>query len=363
MDDLDIGAAATAIGESLGFGNSGDNAPDSEVDVGEGGVGRAAPAADAPEGQTASAGVTAKAPVAADPSAKPPADAKAAAAPPADGAPTPPPGPPAPKTWRPEAQAKWDTLDPVIKAEVQKREEDTLRGLGQYKQAAQAGETFQKVIQPFTPLLRQYNVDPIANVSSLLQTQAALVQGSPEQKVEVLRNLAKAYQVDLAALDPASAPYVDPAVERLQSELQGLKSQLQSVQTAKVSEVQTQLRSEIDTFFSDASNIYADEVANDMAKLLQAGAAGTLKEAYETAIWANPQVRAKEMARLSGEATVKAKAEAEAAAQAAAARTAAARQATGVNVRSVDRLGSVSAPKGSMDETLQSAYEAIMARG
>lgn len=356
-DDFDVAAASAEIGAGLGFGPS--DPPDTEVpDADDSSANSAAAPEASPAPAPAEAPADGTAPAAAPGTAPAPA-----AAPAADGTPTPAPAPPVPKTWRPEAQAKWEAIDPVVKAEIAKREEDTLRGIGQYRQAAQVGETFHRVLQPYNALLQQHGADPVATVSSLLATQAKLATGTPEQRVEVIRQIAQAYGVSPDALDPASAPYVDPSVKALQQQVEALQNQLQSVNTNRVSQVRQELSTELDRFVADPANAYFNDVANDMARLLQAGAAATLKEAYDTAVWANPATRAKELARIDSEKQAQAKVAQDAAAAAAAAKTAKARKATGVNVKSGQTPGTVALPKGSMDETLQAAYEAIQARG
>lgn len=356
-DNFDVAAASAEIGAGLGLGPA--DAPASEVpDADDASLDSTAAPKASPAPTPAAATANSPAPAAAPGTTPAPASAPAA-----DGTPTAPPAPPAPKTWRPEAQGKWESVDPTVKAEILKREEDTLRGISQYRQAAQVGETFHRVIQPYQQLLQQHGADPVATVSSLLATQAKLASGTPEQRVEVIRQIAQAYGVSPDSLDPNLAPYVDPSVKALQDQVQALQNQLQSVQTNRVSQVRQELSTELDRFTADPAHAYFDEVANDMAKLLQTGAAATLKEAYETAVWANPATRAKELARMDSEKQAQAQAQQASATAAAAAKTAAARRATGVNVRSGQSLGTVSLPKGTMDETLQAAYEAIQARG
>jgi hypothetical protein len=55
---------------------------------------------------------------------------------------------------------------------------------------------------------------------------------------------------------------------------------------------QQQVQSQIDQFFSDPANRYADNVAEQMVKLIRTGEASNLKEAYDTACWMQPEVRA-----------------------------------------------------------------------
>jgi alanyl-tRNA synthetase len=254
-----------------------------------------------------------------------------------------------------------------VQQEILKREEDAMRGIGQYRQSAQFGETVNKLLAPHLPLLKQHNVDPVQNMGQLLQLQHSLATGTEGDRLEVLRTIAQAYNINLAHLDPSSAPYIDPAVEGLQREIQALKSQLQTVQGAKVEEARTALRSEIDAFATNSANVYFNEVGGTMAQLLQSGQAQSLQEAYETAIWMVPAVRAKETQRLAAEAQKSSEAAAAETAAAAAAKTAAARKAAGVNVKvgatSAKGDGTSSTKRATIDETLAATLAEINARG
>lgn len=257
----------------------------------------------------------------------------------------------APKTWRPEAAAKFATLPPEVQQEVLKREEDIFKGLEGYKADASIGKALKGVIQPYMHIYQAQNIDPMQQVSGLMRAHVALATGTPEQKQQFFQHLAKEYDVDLGG----EAPYVDPQVAGLQKQLSDLQSRLNGREQQEADKARTALQAEIDTFASDPAHKYFDEVANDIAGLLRSGAAKDLKDAYEKAIWANPITRAKEQARLTADAEAKAKAEA-------AEKVKQARKATGANVKSSAKAASGTAPLGSIDDTLNAALANIKSR-
>ena len=257
----------------------------------------------------------------------------------------------APKTWRPEAAAKFATLPPEVQQEVLKREEDIFKGLEGYKADASIGKALKGVVQPYMHIFQAQGVDPIQQVSGLMRAHVALATGTPEQKQQFFQHLAKEYDVDLGV----EAPYVDPQVAGLQKQLSDLQSRLNGREQHEANEARSKLQAEIDSFASDPAHQYFDEVANDIAGLLRSGAAKDLKGAYDKAIWANPITRAKEQARLTAEAEAKAKAEA-------AERAKQARKATGANVKSSAKAASGTAPLGSIDDTLNAALATIKSR-
>lgn len=259
--------------------------------------------------------------------------------------------PQAPKTWRPEAAAKFATLPPEVQQEILKREEDIFKGLESYKADASIGKALKAVVQPYMHIFQSQGIDPMQQVSGLMRAHVALATGTPEQKQQFFQHLAKEYGVDLGV----EAPYVDPQVASLQKQLADLQSRLNGREQQEAEQVRSKLQAEIDAFASDPAHQYFDEVANDIAGLLRSGAAKDLKDAYDKAIWANPITRAKEQARLTAEAEAKAKAEA-------AERAKQARKATGANVKSSAKAASGTAPLGSIDDTLNAALAAIKSR-
>ena len=256
-----------------------------------------------------------------------------------------------PKTWRPEAAAKFATLPPEVQQEVLKREEDIFKGLESYKADASIGKALKGIIQPYMQVFQAQGIDPMQQVSGLMRAHVALATGTPEQKQQFFRHLAKEYGVDL----DVEAPYVDPQVAGLQKQLSDLQSRLNGREQHEANEARSKLQAEIDSFASDPAHQYFDEVANDIAGLLRSGAAKDLKDAYDKAIWANPITRAKEQARLTADADAKAKAEA-------AERAKQARKATGANVKSSAKAASGTAPLGSIDDTLNAALATIKSR-
>ena len=256
-----------------------------------------------------------------------------------------------PKTWRPEAAAKFATLPPEVQQEVLKREEDIFKGLESYKADASIGKALKGVVQPYLQMFQSQGIDPMQQVSGLMRAHVALATGTPEQKQQFFQHLAKEYGVDLGT----EAPYVDPQVAGLQKQLSDLQSRLHGREQHEANEARSKLQAEIDSFASDPAHQYFDEVANDIAGLLRSGAAKDLKDAYDKAIWANPITRAKEQARLTADAETKAKAEA-------AERAKQARKATGANVKSSAKAASGTAPLGSIDDTLNAALATIKSR-
>lgn len=90
-------------------------------------------------------------------------------------------------------------------------------------------------------------------------------------------------------IDPVLKPYVE-RVQTLEQAIQGFQQQQQQ-------SIQQQMASEVNAFLSDHVNFpYANDVKEHMGRLLNAGTASTLKDAYDQAVWANPATRARLLA-------------------------------------------------------------------
>lgn len=258
----------------------------------------------------------------------------------------------APKTWRKEAAAHWGSLPPLVQQEIAKREQDMFKGIEGYKQEAAIGTAFRQVISPYLPILQQHGIDAGQHVSNLLQMHHLMATGAPEQKAALLQAVAQQFGVDLAGLDPASQPYVDPQIQALQAEINQLKSLQQRQEALAQQHNFTSLESQVAAFAAKPENIYFDEVSGIMRDLLQGRVAQTLEEAYDKAVYLHPQVREKELARQAAAKQEEARKKVEEA-----------RKATSANTRSSSKRVSGTTPLGSIDETLQSAYDDIVSRG
>jgi hypothetical protein len=345
--DIDPVAAGVAEISSSLFGDSeADPSPGDDLDD----------EADAPVGEQGAEGSAAETDDSADPAPQDdqPAGGEGEAEPPA-GTDTAAP----PKTWKKEAAAEWAKLPPSVQAEIHRREADIFKGIEQYREAAQVGQSFNKILQPYQGALQQAGVDPLQMVNAFAYNHMALSQGTPEQKLATARQLMTHYGIDLNQLaggeanyTPTAEDYVDPEIKALRDEIAQLKGTFtQQSEASRKAEVQKM----VDEFASDPANVYFEEVASEVAQLLQTGAAKDLKDAYEKAIYINPTTRAKEMARLQTEALDKANRER-------AEKLAKAKAATAANVQPGQTSRRPTAPVGSLDDTLAATMESIKLR-
>lgn len=314
----------------------------------------------------------------------PPPEPPAPAPKPDAGAPPPPPPPPAPPppappgdqrrppdltkaptSWKPELAAKWDAIDPDLKAEIHRREEDSARGFTEIKPQLDLGKRFGEAIKPFEVELARFKVDPVALTQNLMAAHRTLSLGSDQEKQTMLARLAADYKIPLprgggngAAGDPSFGEpgWVDPELKALREELNTLKSGLQNTAQAQMDARRAELAREVTAFAQDPANPHFDEVTAEIAEIMaQTQGKSTLKEAYEKAIWQNPAVRTKLIAAQADKARTDKEAEDKKAAETA--------RLNALKPRSRSKDAGASAAAGSIDDTLKETLKVIQARG
>lgn len=193
---------------------------------------------------------------------------------------------PRPSSWKKDYEEHWGKLDPTLQDYIQQREADYAKGVSTYKNQWDMAQPIVEAIRPFEPLLREHGVAPQQWVTQLGNAHAQLVKGTPEQKLEMFAQLANDYGVNLGALTGQTG--YDPQFSQLAQELNQIKNQWSSFQSAQEQQEQVQLQNEIESFKNDKP--YFDEVRETMAGLLQSGMADDLQSAYDKAIRLNDDV-------------------------------------------------------------------------
>lgn len=193
----------------------------------------------------------------------------------------------APASWSPAAKATFDKLPPEVQQAVAKREQEIDHGLRRKSEEVKRYEPLEQVLAPRRALWAAQGLDEVQAVKTLLAAQD-LLEKNPMQGLEFL---AKSYGVNLntaqpqgQAQQPQPAPDSHPEIATLKQQLLELQSQVQTAQTAPIV-------SQVETFFADPANLYAENVRSDMAVLLREGRAKDLPEAYEMACWMRPDIR------------------------------------------------------------------------
>lgn len=258
-----------------------------------------------------------------------------------------------PQSWKKDMDETWKSMSKEAQEYVLQREEQMKEGLSTNKDDADLGLAIRDVTAPIDHILQQNNVDKKSMVQNLLNGHIQMMQAAPEQKKEMLLNLAKNYGVELGQ-PVESDENVDPHVKQLQNELQQVKGMLNQQQRMAYENQQYTHKQETDKINQQVNEFaenhdYFDELSDEIAVLVKAGK--DLEDAYQIA-FRNSEHFEKKLRQETEEKLRKERKE----------KAEKAKQATSVNVKSRDTGKAPTAPTGSMDDTLRETLRAIKKR-
>ncbi len=245
----------------------------------------------------------------------------------------------APKSWAKEQHEKWADLPAETQDYIEKRERQMLDGLDEYKEMAHVGRELNNVISPYNQMFQQANTDIKTGIQYLLQSQHALQMGTHEHRKSELMRIAQQFGVNLTENAENTPEPLDPRVEQMQNTITELQNSIRLGQQNTLTASREATQAEVAEFASDPSNLYFDELADEIAVQISAGK--DLKSAYETAVYANPDTRAKEVARIQTENAAKLKEKRRLEAEKA-------KKATANNVRAMDTTRTPTEKKGKL---------------
>ena len=234
----------------------------------------------------------------------PPAKATAAAPPAAagvqskDAAPpveSPAPGLKAPRAWKALVREKWAALPSEVQQEVLRRESEAARGMQEAAEEKKFAKAVRDTIAPFEGMIRAEGHEPLSAVRDLLQMAHALRTAPPQHKAQLIGHLIQTFGVDIKSLDdylagagqpngaaPATTQaYRDPRLDSLIAEIEQAKA-------ARAQSEATRAQAEVAAFHE--KHEFFEDVRESMQKLLRAGIASGLEDAYNQALKLHPEL-------------------------------------------------------------------------
>lgn len=205
-----------------------------------------------------------------------------------------------PERLKAKLAAKWATLDPEVRAEFLGYESHVGRLAHRYGQAAKQWEAMEQVIAPYMGLIKAENGTPHRAAAQLFETARVLRQGSPDQKLNLVRQMVQAYQIPAQVSEDGSLVLgqarSDPATLARLSELEA--QDLTGRATAEYN-VRQEVSQELDAFLADPShsNVAHPGYTQLMAQLISSGVAKDLADAYQRAEWLHDSTRDSAIAR------------------------------------------------------------------
>lgn len=189
-----------------------------------------------------------------------------------------------PKSWKKEMEPVWKSASKELHDYVYEREGNVSRGIQSYKDGY---ERWNKLVTPFAKQLEAAgpDFDAVGLMTNLLQTHIALTNGEPGARKTMAQQLLSAYGIDLA----------DQPAPQVPNEL---LQRVSSIESALEQEKKRAALGVVEKFFSDPKNEFAKDLQDDILQYVQRGY--SLEDSYERAMWTNPTVRAKVIAKQQG---------------------------------------------------------------
>lgn len=196
----------------------------------------------------------------------------------------------APQSWTADEKAEWANMSPKAQATAIRRENDFHKMVTSHEGDLRLGREMKSVIDPFLPSIKEAGAEPKALIHDLLGTVNTLRNGTEEQKIMVMQNIAKGYNVDLNKV----MGYQQNPINQLYGELNSLKQQYNPDAILNMLQERQEgdkIQSEVNAFAADPKNVHFEVLKPFMSALLTSGQAKDLREAYDMASYANPETR------------------------------------------------------------------------
>lgn len=209
-----------------------------------------------------------------------------------------------PKSLRKEVAAHWKTAHPELAQEIIRREADFEKGIQGSKEKALIADEFLNEIRPFEMITRNLGMTAPKMVGELMRTASILHTGSPVQKAQALAATMRQAGVTLEQVQQVfsgTAPSGSPAQPALDPQFSSLRQQVEQLTAAQQQREEAQIQASIREFGAKPEHKHFPQVRAKMAALLSSpGFLGEteglseqdqLKLAYDTAVWADPEIR------------------------------------------------------------------------
>lgn len=230
---------------------------------------------------------------------------------------------PAPQVYKPKTPQGWSAaenevfskLAPEVQDIISRRAMDAHRIITTQDDDRTFGKRIKEIARPYEATMAMVGADQEKAWQNYLNTAHILMTGSPELKKQALHAIAQQYRVDLGT--PLQQAPSDPTVAALQRKVDDMERQRQVEIQQRQNQESSAIKSAYDAFLAEPGIEHLDQVKPVMKALLESGAAETYREAYDKAVYADPEIRSSLLAAQQREAEDKRVAEAKAKADAA----------------------------------------------
>lgn len=189
----------------------------------------------------------------------------------------------APAHWKGDGKINWAKVHPAVRQAIADDHANFAKTQGELQQLRSAiGDDRAQV------LAANYG-----SVGQGLQNLFALSDFATKNPAGFVQWFCQQRGIDLNQQPGQGAGQGQPtdASNPMEKVVNELRTEIAQLKGNRTQAEQTQAQSEIERFAKDPANPYFNDVRMDMAALVKAGAAQGLKDAYDKACWARPEIR------------------------------------------------------------------------
>lgn len=199
----------------------------------------------------------------------------------------------APDGWSGPMKAKFATLDPEVQAEISRRESQLTQKITSQDEERDLGRKVRTAAQPYAAIMQAEGATIDTAFQSFMNYNFIMRQGTPQQKVQAILNVARQWNVPLqeALQQPQSNVALHPAIETLEQRLNRIEQAEQAQREERQRQEDARIADEIEAFAQDPAHIYFETVKAHMGALMSNGLAKSLQDAYDQACNAHPDIR------------------------------------------------------------------------
>lgn len=194
-----------------------------------------------------------------------------------------------PESWTAAEKAVWPTLSKDAQAAIQRREAEVHKGFTRQDEERAFGRGMQQALMPYMPMIQARGFqNPVQAVQQMLSAFHVMDHGTPQQKQQLLANVAQRTGLDLNALAQQQPSGVDPMVQQLQQRLDQMEADRQRSHQEQFAGQVRHEADKLDQMKADPKFARLDDYRQQMARFVASGLATTAEEAYTMAARQDP---------------------------------------------------------------------------
>jgi len=220
-----------------------------------------------------------------------------------------------PRALAAHLKAVWSDLDPAVKKEFVRLEENSFKGVAGLQEDAKVGKSLMNEIRPFEHLIAAAGGTPETAIRNLLQTAAIFRTGTAAEKQRAVVQIIQEYGIDMGQIPQQQQ--TDPLYNRVQQ----LEQQLHQTQQQRIQQEESERVNAVTSFLEEVDTkgnqkypldenleqIFYHEIAAVRKLNPNANYRDVLEKSYENVSWKVPEIREVKLAQQQAEAEAKRK--------------------------------------------------------